>query len=106
MVNIVHIDVHCSDDKKITALELKIKNIAEEGKPLLDEQYLLATVSAAFYKTTLLADVGKSFRTITNSRRRNIVDIIIVLKKNNFSINDVANVVHAFQEALDSTSLI
>ena len=107
MINIVHIDIHCSDLRKITAVSCKAKFIRKKGETqqLLGHQ-LIATVSAAFYKTTLLTDEGVSLRTALNPKRNDIVDVTVILTKDNdLSFEDVTRFVVAFQVALDNTKL-
>lgn len=105
MLNIVHDETHYNDERKITAIEVKVKSVAEEGKESLVGNSLWGTVSDAFYKTTLLSDVGTSLRTVPNQNRKDIVDLIVDIKDDTLSRNDVANFVNAFQKALDETSL-
>lgn len=107
MVNIVHIDVNCDDFGKITSLEMKLKDVPREGEQPLEGQLLPATASSAFFKTTLLTDVGKFVKTVVNPKRKNIVNVIVALSdENDISITDVANFIMAFQMGLDDTHLI
>ena len=105
MVNIVHVDIHCDDNREITAVEIKVKSTDDKGKPDLTGHPLVATVSAAFYKTTLLADVGESLMTKINKDRPEIVDLIVNLKENEITYVDVAKFVEYLQKALDETQL-
>lgn len=105
MLNIVHDETHYNDNREITAIEVKVKSVAEEGKQSLTGNSLWGTVSDAFYKTTLLSDVGTSLRTVPNKNRKDIVDLIVDIDGNALSRKDVANFVDAFQKALDETSL-
>ena len=106
MINIVHIDVHFNDQRKITAIDIKLKSFTtEENREALSGHPLIATVSAAFFKTTLLTDVGKSLKTILNPKRDNVVNLVINLKESNLTFEDVARFTNALQQALDETSL-
>ena len=101
MNNIVHIEVHCDDKRNITAIAVKVKHFGERIEP----HAFVATVSEAFYKTTLLSDVGKSLKTELNAKRHDVVDLIITLKRNDLKQTDVGNFIEAFQNALDKTKL-
>ena len=105
MINIVHIDIHCNDQRTITAIEIKLKSFTEEDGEALSGHPLIATVSAAFFKTTLLTDVGKSLKTVLNPKRSNVVNLIVTLKETQLSFEDVARFTEALQKALDETSL-
>ena len=89
------------------AVSCKAKSIREEGEDQrLFGHQLIATVSASFYKTTLLTDEGVALRTALNPKRNDIVDVTVVLAKdNNLSLEDVMRFVKAFQTALDNTKL-
>ena len=103
MVNIVHIDIHCDDDRKITAIEIKLKYVNKEDESVLSGQTLVATVSAAFFKTTLLVDVGKSLK-ITPGKRDDIVNLTVRID-GDLKFEDVARFSEALQNALDETKL-
>ena len=105
MLNIVHDETHYDDNRVITAIQVKVKSVEENGKESLIGNSLWGTVSDAFYKTTLLSDVGTSLRTVPNQNRKDIVDLIVDIKDNALTRNDVANFVDAFQKALDEASL-
>ena len=100
MVNIIHLNVHCDDNRRVTALEIKLKSIPEEVENE-NSQHLVARVSAAFFATTLLADAGKSLRTTLNPKRRNVVNLHVVFRENNLSFDDVTKFINAFQCELD-----
>ena len=107
MINIVHVNVHCNDERNITAVELKLKsltNVEGEENPLTGHA-LVATVSAAFFKTTLLTDAGKSLETALNPKRQNIVNLTINITNKDLTLGDVGRFADAFQEALDNTRL-
>ena len=100
MINIVHVNIHCNDNRRITAIEAKLKSINDlSGHPLL------TTVSAAFFKTTLLTDSGDALQIVPNPDRKDIVNIIVTLKETDLSFTDVARFLDAFQTALDETSI-
>ena len=103
MINVIHINVHFDDDRKITAIDVKLKLIKNNDE---DEsnQYMVTTICKAFYNTTLLADVGKSLNISVNPNRQNIVNLSVKLKENDMSLKDIANFNDAFQQALDATS--
>ncbi len=101
MNNIVHVEVYCDDKRNITAVAVKVKHFGEKIEP----HAFVATVSAAFYRTTLLSDVGKSLKTELNPKRHDVVDLIVTLKKNSIKQVDVGNFLEAFQNALDETNL-
>lgn len=100
MINIVHVEVSCDDKRTITAIAVKIKSSHK-----IEPHELVATISAAFYKTTLLSDVGKSLKTQLNPKRHDVVDIIVTLKENRLTQVDVGNFIEAFQKALDETTI-
>ena len=105
MINIVHVNIHCDDQRKITAVELKLKSLTKEGETDMVGHTLVATVSAAFFKTTLLTDAGKSLETAINPKRNNIVNMTIRIANDNLTLADVGRFADAFQEALDNTKL-
>ena len=106
MINIVHVDIHCNDEREITAVEIKVKSFTEKEREALSRNLLAATVSAAFFKTTLLADVGKSLKTILDPKRDNVLDLFISLEESSgLTYRDIANFADALQKALDETSL-
>ncbi len=101
MINIVHVNIHCDDNRNITAVEVKLKSIEDlSGHPLV------ATISSAFFQTTLLFDSGNALQIIPNPDRKDIVDFIVSVKEGNkLSFIDVANFLSAFQKALDTTTI-
>ena len=104
MVNIVHSNIHFDDERRITALELKLKSI-NNGEILIG-QPMITTISMALSKTTLLKDSGKTLKITQNPKRGNIVDLTISLEKDSeFTIEDYAKFHAYFQEALDTTKL-
>lgn len=107
MINIIHVNIHCSDDRNITKVEIKLKSFSdtEESENKLVGHTLLATTSAAFYKTTLLADAGKSLETKLNPNRQSIVNLTINITDGNLTLADVGRFADAFQAALDETKL-
>ena len=106
MINIVHVDIHCNDEREITAVEIKLKSFSKDDEAPLSKNLLAATVSAAFFKTTLLADVGKSLKTVLDPKRDNVIDLFVSLEENNkLTYRDIANFTNALQKAIDNTSL-
>lgn len=105
MINVIHINLHYDDHKNITALEVKLKFIKNDDDSELSEHRLIATVSAAFCRTTLLANEGKSLTIKSNPNRDNIVNLSITFKENNMGLCDIVNFIQAFQSELDTTSL-
>ena len=103
MINIVHTEINCNDKRQITSVRLKLKHF-KDGDSLTEYQ-LVAIVSAAFYKTTLLVDEGKELTTTLDPKRKNIVDLTITLKKNDLTPQDICNFLVAFQQAMDNTKL-
>ena len=105
MINIVHLDIHCNDRRVITAIEIKLKSFKDDHDAL-SGQSLVATISVAFFKTTLLTDVGKSLEIKMNPKRKNIVDLMINLEKeNDLTLEDVARFSDALQKAIDETKI-
>lgn len=103
IINIVHVDIHYDDNREITAVDIKLK--AMEGTRLNSHEFT-ATVSAAFFKTTLLTDVGAALQIKPSANRCNIINLYICLKEQNkLALHDVANFVDAFQKAVDDTHL-
>lgn len=105
MVNIVHIDTHFDDKRNITAIDIKLKLFEEGDKKPLSGHELVATISAAFFKTTLLTDAGKALNIVPNPDRHDIVDLSISLRENDLAFEDIAKFATALQNALDDTSL-
>ena len=106
MINIIHVNIHYDDHRNITALEMKLKSLKNsEDEKELSEHWLVATVSAAFFRTTLLTDEGKSLTISSNPKRGNIVNLHIALKENNMTFQNITNFIEAFQAELDKTSL-
>lgn len=105
MINIIHNRTHCDDKRRISALEIKVKSFKDEGSDkILTGHSLVATVSCAFLKTTILTDEGKSYETRVNSRRQNIVDLSISFKHDTkLTFKDISNFLEAFQKTLDET---
>ena len=104
MINIVHDNTHYDDKRVITAIEVKLKDFGENGG--LFGQSLVTTISIAFFKTTLLTDVGKSVKISINPKRNNIVNLYISLdKENDLTRDDVARFLNALQAAIDETIL-
>ena len=101
MINIIHTDIYYDDNRKITAIEVKLKSFSTNNKPTLVGHQLYATASFAFYQTTLLADVGKDIKTIPCPERNNVVDLVITIKESNLTASDVARFTDALQRALD-----
>ena len=105
MINIVNVKTHCNDKRAITSLEIKLKSIGEDGKDLTSHS-LVATISSAFYKTTLLTDEGGFLKTQLDKRRRNVVDLTVnFYKGSKLTFVDVANFINAFQKAIDEEKL-
>lgn len=107
MINIVHVNIHCNDDRNITKVELKLKSLTteENQQNTMVGHILVATVSAAFFKTTLLTDAGRSLETALNPKRQNIVNLTINITNDNLTLADVGRFTDAFQTALDETNL-
>ncbi len=106
MINIVNYNVHCDDKRRITAVDIKLKSFKDEGQEAISGHPLIAVVSAAFYQTTLLTDSGVSLTTTPNTKRKDIVDLSVVLDKNsNLSSVDIGNFIEALQKALDETKI-
>ena len=101
MINIISVTTELNDKRSITAIRIKVKDDSMETP-----QFLVATVSAAFYKMTLLTDEGISLRTALDPKRRDVVNLTIRLKKNSLKHDDIAKFTDAFQEAIDTTKLI
>ena len=106
MINIVHVDTHYNDQRAITAIDIKLKFFQSNGEKPLTGHPLAATISAAFFKTTLLTDAGKSLSIEPNPKRPNIIDLVISFRENNLTFLDVAKFVDAFQRALDDTNIV
>ena len=100
MINIVHIDVHCDDERKITALEIKLKSCPEEAVNA-SNQHLIARVSAAFCSLRLFAEHGKNIKMEINPKRPDILNLDIIFWENKLEFKDVARFIEAFQKALD-----
>lgn len=108
MINIVHSDIHCDDERKITAIDIKLKSIRGADDIILLGHQFSATVSGAFFKTTLFNDVSKSLNLNRDTERDDIIDLTISINRDDpvqLSFQDVANFLEAFQKALDTTDL-
>lgn len=106
MINIVHLDVYYSDQREITAIEMKLKSLENaEGGKALSGHPLNATVSAAFFYTTLLDDAGTNFRLTPDPERGHVIDLKVNFFKRDLTLNDVNRFIEAFQKALDTTEL-
>ena len=101
MINIVHINVHCDDERKITALEIKLKSCPEEAVNA-NNQHLIARVSAAFYSLRLFAEYGKNIKMELNPKRQDIINLHVTFWENRLTFRDVAQFTDSFQEALDN----
>lgn len=105
MIEIVHVELHCNDQSKVTAIEIKLKSFdTNKEDKILSGHYLAATVSVAFLKTTLLTDSGKSFNMEPNTKRNNVVNLFINLKEY-LTFTNVANFLNTFQKTLNETNL-
>ena len=102
MVNIIHLDVHFDDNRKITAVEVKLKACPEE-EVNESSQHLVARVSSAFYAMDFFSDYGKTIKTTLNPKRTDVVDILVTLKENNLNLQNISKYVEEFQEKLDSS---
>ena len=101
MINIVDYNNHLDDHRKTSRLEIKLKDTS-----FTDGQKLVSRVTAAFCKTTLLIDVGRSFGVALNPKRNEIVNLTISIKDDNMlSFTDIANFLTAFQNELDNPSV-
>ena len=105
MINIVHVDTHCNDQRTITAVDIKLKFFRKNGEKTLIGHPLAATISAAFFKTTLLTDVGKALSIEPNPNRTEIIDLVISFRENNLTFLDIAKFIDALQQALDDTNI-
>ena len=101
MIKIVNYTVKLDDNGNITSITLKLKHIIKGNEQ--QEYPLLTTISIAFFETTLLNDVGKSFNLAINPRRNNIANMTINLKKSKLSHEDISNFITYFQKVLDGT---
>ncbi len=100
MINIVNVEIRNDDNQRITRIGAKLKSIdGLLGHPLL------ATIAAAFFKTTLLTDSGDTLQIIPNPDRKDIVDIFVTIKSQGLTYIDVANFLGAFQKALQETTI-
>lgn len=104
MINIINVEIHCNDQRMVTSMEIKLKSINPDGQENNDPM-LITTASAAFSRTTLYEDVGKSIKIEKDKKRNNIVDIFIDLDENSLSTHDISNFLDAFQRELDNFQL-
>ena len=103
MINIVHYEVHFDDNRRITAVEIKLKSCPQE-QVNEEQQHLVARTSAAFYALDLFSNYGKKMETNIDVCRRDIVDMFISFKKNNpLSVEDLARYILEFQMKLDES---
>ncbi len=102
MINIVHVNIHCDDERHITTLEIKLKSCPQE-QVNENSQHLVARVSAAFHALELLPEYGRELKTILNPKRRNIVNLIVALNNNDLSFYSISKFIDAFQEELDKS---
>ena len=102
MINIVHLNVHFNDERRITAIDIKLKAIPEE-KENKDQHNLVARVSAAFFATTLFTDDGASLKTKLNPKRKDVVDLNISLKENDLNFEDITKFIRYLQKELDNS---
>ena len=103
MINVVHVDFHFDDNRKITAIEVKLKSCPQE-EVNEERQHLVARISAAFYSLDLFSDYGKTMQTNLDANRKDIVDIFVTLEKdNNLSLVELANYVTELQQELDKS---
>lgn len=105
MINIVHVDTHYNDQRVITEVDIKLKFFRSNGEKTLTGHPLAATISAAFFKTTILTDEGKSVSIIPNPKRPDIINLVISFRENILSFSDIAKFIDALQQALDDTSI-
>ena len=105
MINIVHLDIYYSDQREITAIEMKLKSFSDEKGGALSGHPLNATVSAVFFSTTLLDDAGTNFRLTPDPERGHVIDLKVNFFKKDLTLTDVNRFIEAFQNALDNTSL-
>lgn len=99
MINIVNVNIHCDDQCKVTAMDIKFKACPEE---LINNsnQHLIARISAAFNSLALFSEYGKSFRMEQNPKRQNIANMHITFWENILSFKDVGEFIEELQKAL------
>ena len=106
MLNIVHWEVSCDDNKTITAIEVKIKAIEEDENVM---KHLVTNILLAFSNTTLVDDVGKGvhIHRDEDGNRKDIADLKVKLEKENSITNeDASKFIDAFQNSLDTINKI
>ena len=102
MINIVHLDINCNDNRRLTGMEIKLKSMPQEAVNE-NSQHLIARISAAFYSLRLFSEAGKTAKIEINPRRPNIVNLSITLWENSLKPQDIAAFIEGFQEALDNS---
>lgn len=106
MINIVHYESDYNDERKITAVRVKLKYIVKGEEDVLPRHALVATVSASFFDTTLLTDVGESVEISPNPKRGDIINLKIKIEKDkNLSFEDIGRFLGALQTSLDNIKL-
>lgn len=106
MINVVNLDIHYNDYRRITAVDIKLKSIASGVEYKLTGHELVATVSAGFFRTTLLTNSGGKLEVKPNESRNDIVNLIVSFKEDNdLTVIDIANFITAFQYATDGVDL-
>ncbi len=102
MITCVEEKIHFSNDRRITAISAKFMSEDE----VLKNDPLVATIVAAIYKTTLLADQnGKGIKIDLDKKRSNVVDLKIILQSDKLTRSDIAKFFDALQKAVDETKL-
>lgn len=102
MINIIHINIHCDDDRHVTTLEIKLKSCPQE-QVNENHQHLVARASAAFHALDLFSEYGKALKTELNPKRLNVVNMVVTLYDNNLSFRDISEFIDAFQKELDES---
>ena len=105
-VNVVNLDIHYNDNRRITAVDIKLKSTALDSERKLTGHELVATVSAGFFRTTLLTNSGGKLEVKPNESRNDIVNLIVSFEEDNdLTVIDIANFITAFQYATDEVNL-
>ena len=88
-------------------MDVKLKSVGDDQEQKLSGHELVATVSVGFFKTTILTDIpGSTLEVKPNETRKDIVTLVISFsKENTLTINDIANFITAFQEAVNEVNL-
>ena len=98
MINIVNVVIRYDDERRVTAVKLKLKTVGDESEAL-------TKVMMAFAKTSL-ASSERELSVARDPKRSDIVNFRVSLADNGIGAKSVAEFIDTLQRLIDNTHVL